>query len=51
MGYIHKLNRIETCESNTLKKKKIHEFSLCHTSKNVILILKLVYFSGSLNDK
>ena len=50
MGYIHKLNGIETCESNTLKKK-IHEFSLCHTSKNVILILKLVYFNGSLNDK
>ena len=33
------------------KKKKSPEHSICHTSKNVILILKLVCFSGLLEHK
>ena len=44
-------NSDETCDSNSWKKKKSPEHSICHTSKNVILILKLVCFSGLLEHK
>ena len=48
MGYIHQLNRIKV-RLAILILKKIHENSICHASKNIILILKWVSFSRLLD--
>ena len=50
MGYTHELNRIEMRLAFLILQKN-HEFSLCHTLKNIILVLKWLCFSGLLDDK